>query len=178
MLLHVSANLCWTWLGVRSASIMDHSADASRSCAGSAAGIAQLLGPHAQEHKAGGVGFQARGGVGSKAPFSSLSGGAALATRRGMLPPTGKAGLGPIKAGGSGLVAFSCNQELAKISHGWDGRDRVLKVKRFDTGDDMLLKRLHAPPGHRNEGERSKDSRECSEEEGKIRRRVPVLRAL
>ncbi|KAK0732399.1 hypothetical protein B0T21DRAFT_368929 [Apiosordaria backusii] len=68
---------------------------------GFAAGIAQLLGPHAQEHKAGGVGFQARGGVGSKAPFSSLSGGAALATRRSMLPPTGKAGLGPIKAGGS-----------------------------------------------------------------------------
>jgi len=68
---------------------------------GFAAGIAQLLGPHAQDHKAGGVGFQARGGVGSKAPFSSLSGGAALATRRGMLPPTGTAGLGPIKAGGS-----------------------------------------------------------------------------
>jgi len=61
---------------------------------GFAAGIAQLLRPHAQEHKAG--------GVGSKAPFSSLSGGAALATRHGMLPPTGTAGLGPIKAGGSG----------------------------------------------------------------------------
>ncbi|KAK3384703.1 hypothetical protein B0T24DRAFT_674441 [Lasiosphaeria ovina] len=40
---------------------------------------AQLLGLYAQEHKAGG-----------------------LATRRGMLPPTGTAGLDPIKAGGSG----------------------------------------------------------------------------
>jgi hypothetical protein len=68
---------------------------------GFAAGIAQLLGPHAQEHKAGGVGFQARGGVGSKAPFSTLSGGTALATRRGTPTPTGTAGLGPIKAGGS-----------------------------------------------------------------------------
>ncbi|KAK3384706.1 hypothetical protein B0T24DRAFT_95125, partial [Lasiosphaeria ovina] len=69
---------------------------------GFVAGIAQLLGLHAQEHKVGGVGFQARGGVGSKVPFSSLSGGAALATRCGMLPPTGTAGLDPIKAGGSG----------------------------------------------------------------------------
>jgi len=69
---------------------------------GFAAGIAQLLGPHAQEHKAGGMGFQARDGVGPKAPFSSLSGGAALATPRGTPTPTGTAGLGPIKAGGSG----------------------------------------------------------------------------
>jgi len=57
------------------------------------AGITQLLAPHSQEHKAG--------GLGSKAPFSSLSGGAALATRRGMLPPTGTPGLGPIKARGT-----------------------------------------------------------------------------
>lgn len=64
---------------------------------GFAAGIAKLLGPH----KASGAGFQARGGVGSKAPFSSLSGGAALAMRRGTLTPTVTAGLGPIKAGGS-----------------------------------------------------------------------------
>jgi hypothetical protein len=59
---------------------------------GFAAGIAQLLVPRAQEHEAG--------GVRSKAPFPS--GGAALTTRRGMLPPTGTPGLGPIKAGGSG----------------------------------------------------------------------------
>lgn len=58
---------------------------------GFAAKIAQLLIPRAQKHKAG--------GMGSKAPFSS--GDAALATCRGMLPPTGPPVLGPIKAGGS-----------------------------------------------------------------------------
>ncbi|KAK0719292.1 hypothetical protein B0H67DRAFT_642657 [Lasiosphaeris hirsuta] len=59
---------------------------------GFATGINKLLGMHVQEHKAA--------GVGPKAPLSFLPGGAP-ATRRGMLP-TGTAGLGPIKAGGSG----------------------------------------------------------------------------